>query len=129
MASAIRAGDIRQFKLGSREFDIKGGDAAVGIILNGFENDVNISGNGNLYITQRRKAARLDNLPLILDDTNQDLEYLEGLADSAQPTPATMTLASGITYGGSLVIKGELKKNTGDGSCIVELVGQNLQQI
>ena len=48
MASAIRAGDIRQLKINSREFDVKAGDAAVGLVLNGFENDVGISGNGNL---------------------------------------------------------------------------------
>ena len=129
MASAIRAGDIRQCKINSREFDVKAGDAAVGIVLGGFENDVAISGNGNLYVTQRRTAAKLDNLPLILDDTNQDLEFLAGIRDAATPVPVNMTLASGVTYAGTLVIKGEVKKNTGDGTCTIELNGQNLQQI
>ena len=129
MASAIRAGDIRQLKINSREFDVKAGDAAVGLVLNGFENDVSVSGNGNLLITQRRTMAKLDNLPLVLDDTNQDLEFLSSIRDAATPVPVNITLATGVTYGGTLMIKGEVKKNTGDGTCTLELDGQNLQQI
>jgi hypothetical protein len=129
MASAIRAGDIRQLKINSREFDVKAGDATVGIVLNGFENDVSISGNGNLLVTQRRTAAKLDNLPLSIDDTNQDMEFLCAIRDAAQPVPVNMTLASGVTYAGTLIVQGEVKKNTGDGTATIELRGQNLQQI
>lgn len=129
MASAIRAGDIRQLKINSREFDVKGGDSAVKIRLAGFQNEMELSGNGNPLIRQRRKLAGFSDCPIMVDDTNQDLEYLQSLADAATPVPVSMTLATGITYGGTLAIVSDLEKDTGGGVHNLEMRGQKFEQI
>lgn len=129
MASAIRAGDIRQLKVNSRELDIKGGDASVKIRLSGFQNSLDLSGNGNQLITQRRKTAGFADCPVMVDDTNQDLEYLQSLADAATPVPVNMTLATGVTYGGTLVVVSDLEKDTGAGVHNLEMRGAKFEQI
>lgn len=125
----VRAGDIRQVKINSREFDPKGEDANVNIDVGGFTNTYGLNGNGTGHIAQRRKPAGFSDLPLSLDDGRKDLEFLQGIADAGDPVPVTMTLASGKTYGGSLVLVGDLGKSTGDGIATLEMRGQKFEQI
>jgi hypothetical protein len=125
----VRAGDIRQVKINSREFDPKGEDGNVNIDVGGFTNTYALNGNGTGHITQRRKAAGFSDLPLSLDDARKDLEFLQKIADDGDPVPVVMVLASGKTYSGSLVLVGDLGKATGDGIATVEMRGQKFEQI
>jgi len=125
----VRGGDIRQFTYAGREFEVKGGDANVNIDLGGFTNEAIPAGNGQVSFAQRRKIASITDLPILIDDARQDLEYLQGKQNEGSENPVTMTLASGETYSGSLAITGELKKATGDGTASLELMGSKLEQI
>jgi len=126
---SVRAGDIRQFTYAGREFEVKGGDANVNVDIGGFQNEAVPAGNGQVSITQRRKVAAITDLPILADDTRQDLEYLQEKQNEGSENPVTMTLASGIVYSGSLAITGEVKKATGDGTIALELMGTKLEQI
>ncbi len=125
----VRGGDIRQVTIKSREFDVKGEDANVNIDVGGYTNTVGLNGNGTLHTTQRRKPAGFSDLPLSLDDIRKDLEFLQGIADSGDAVPVSMTLASGKTYSGSLVIIGDIAKATGDGTMSIEMRGAKFEQI
>lgn len=125
----VRAGDIRQLTYFGREFDIKGEDANVSIDLGGYANEAGINGNGTLHNTQRRKKASVADVPVSLDDTRKDLEFLQEKADAGDPGPLNITLASGITYSGSMVLVGEIKKATGDGTASLTFEGARLEQI
>jgi hypothetical protein len=57
------------------------------------------------------------------------MEYLKGLADAGNPVPVNMTLASAVTYSGSLTIIGDLVKATGDGTLTLEMRGAKFEQI
>lgn len=125
----IRAGDIRQFTYCGRELDIKGEDANVNIDLGGRTSEAGINGNGSLHSTQRRKKASVADVPVSLDDTRKDLEFLQTKADAGDPGPLTITLASGVTYTGNMVLVGEIKKATGDGTASLTFEGAKLEQI
>ena len=125
----VRAGDIRQATWFGRELDIKGEDANVNIDLGGFANEAGVNGNGTLHGTQRRKKASVADLPVSLDESRQDLEFLQGKADSGEAGPFNITLASGTTYTGSMMLVGEVKKATGDGIASLTFEGAKLEQI
>jgi hypothetical protein len=125
----VRAGDIRQLTWFGRELDIKGEDANVAIDLGGYANETGINGNGTLHGTKRRKKASVGDVPVSLDDDRQDLEFLQEKADAGEAGPLAITLASGVTYSGSMVLVGEIKKATGDGTASLTFEGAKLEQI
>lgn len=125
----VRAGDIAQLMIEGREFDVKGEDANVSIDLGGFSNEAGISGNGAMHVTQRRKVAGFSDCPVSVDDSRQDLEYLQGIVDAGELVPVTITLASAITYAGSLIPVGDVAKATGDGTLSLEMRGPKFEQI
>jgi hypothetical protein len=126
---AVKGGDIRQLTIKGREFDVKGGDANVNIDLGGFANEGSLNGNGSLSIVQRRKLAGFSDCPVQIDDTRQDMEFLQAIADSGETVPVNMTLASNKTYSGALSILGEMQKASGDGTLTLEMRGAKFEQI
>jgi hypothetical protein len=127
--AAVRGGDIRQLTIQGREFEVKGGDANANVDLGGFSNEIDFAGNGVVMTRQRRKAAGFSDCPILIDDSRKDMEYLKGLADAGNPVPVNMTLASAVTYSGSLTIIGDLVKATGDGTLTLEMRGAKFEQI
>jgi len=125
----VRGGDIRQLMVKGREFDVKGEDANVNIDLGGYSNEMGLNGNGVSHVVQRRKVAGFSDCPISVDDTRQDLEYLQDIANTGELAPTTITLASGITYSGSLLPIGDLAKATGDGTLSLEMRGPKFEQI
>lgn len=124
-----RAGDIRQLTWFGREFDVKGEDANVMIDLGGFTAEAGINGNGTLHGTKRRKKASVADVPVSLDDSRGDLEFLQEKADAGEAGPLSITLASDVTYSGSMVLVGDIKKATGDGTASLTWEGAKLEQI
>ena len=125
----VRAGDIRQFTYGGREFDIKGEDANVVIDLGGFTSEVGLNGNKTLHVTKRSKKATVSDVTVSIDDNRKDLEFLQGKQDSSELAPLSITLASGVTYSGQMAVVGDLQKSTGDGTATLTFEGAKLDQI
>lgn len=126
--SVIRAGDIRQLTINGREYDPKEGSTP-NIKTGGFKNEYSRNGNGTGHVKQNRDSAGVGDLELSIDDSRQDLEALQAVADDGVPVPVTMTLVSGITYSGPLVLVGEIQKNAAEGSATIELRGERFEQI
>lgn len=127
--SVIRAGDIRQITINGREFDAAP-ESSCNLRLGGFSNEVALNGNGSMHSTQKRMTAGISDLALSIDDTRQDLEFLQEIADEGEPVPVSMTVASGIAYSGSLILVAEdLAKSTGEGSATVSLIGERIEQL
>lgn len=124
----IRAGDIRQLIISGRELD-PAPESNYTIRLGGFENETALTGNRQLHVTQRAQTAGIGDCAISVDPTRQDYEFIEELKNSATENPVTMTLTSGITYSGELVITGELEYNTGEGTLTMELRGRRFEQI
>ena len=126
--ATVRSGDITQLTIAGREFDPTA-DANVTYRTNGWMNENTPTGNGGLHTKRTRKLGGFDSLPLSVDTSKKDLEYLQGLADAGEPVPMAMTLSSGDIYAGDLVIEGELDANTGDGQVEVTALGPKFEQI
>ena len=126
---ALRAGDIRQLTINGREYDVKAGDASVEIDLGGFENTADLGGNGSLQITQRRMTAGFSACPISIDDVRKDLEALAAISNAGLPVPVNITLISGVVYSGQLILVGDFRKNSGDGTCTIEMRGAKFEQI
>ena len=125
----VRAGDIRQLTYFGREFDIKGEDANVNIDLGGYTVEAGLNGNKTLHATKRSKKAMVGDVPVSIDDNRKDLEFLQEKADAAEVGPLSLTLASGVTYSGSMLLVGEIQKATGDGIATLSFEGAKLEQI
>jgi hypothetical protein len=110
------------------EFDVAP-ESNVTYRLAGFTNETAPTGNGSAHTTQRRKLGGFESLPLSVDASRQDVEFLQDLADAGEAIPMFMTLASNITYGGSLTIQGEIDPNTGDGQVEIGALGPVFEQL
>lgn len=126
---SVRAGDIRQLKWFGRELDIKGEDANVTLDLGGYLNEATINGNGSFHNTRRRKKALVGDVPVSIDDARGDLEFLQEKADAGEPGALSITLASGVSYTGNMMITGELRKSTGDGTATLTFEGAKLTKL
>lgn len=127
--SKVRAGDIRQLTINGREFD-PAPESSCNVLLGGYANEYSQCGNGEDHIKQSRKGAGITDLSLSVDDSRQDLEFLQEAQDSGESVPVTLTLASGVAYAGSLVVVAdELGKSTGEGTVSISLRGKRFEQI
>ena len=124
----VRGGDIRQTLIGGREFEVAA-DADVKIMLSGFNNENLATGNGNIHTNQKRIVGGFDDLDLSIDDSRKDQEFLQVLSDDAIRVPVTITLASGITYAGALIMEGELSGSKGTGKLSISMRGNRFEQI
>jgi hypothetical protein len=125
----VRAGDIRKLTWFGKELDVKGEDANVVIDLGGFMTEMSINGNGTSHDTQRRKKASVADVPVSIDDDRGDLEFLQEKQNANAFGPLGIELASGVTYGGSMKLVGEVKKSTGDGTASLTWEGAKLEAI
>ncbi len=126
--ATVRAGDIRQIVIYDREFDPKIG-ASVNFHLSGVNNESRPTGNGGLETTQTIMLGGFDSLTISLDPSKKDLEYLQNAANLGEPGNCSMTLIDGTTYGGQLVLQGEMNANSGDGQIDIAALGPVFEQI
>lgn len=124
----VRGGDIRQFTINGRTFGVQT-EANVSVDKGGFTNELTVNGNGTSHITQRRKPAGIGDCPVSIDDAVQDLEFLQDIQNAGDAVPVTLSLASGVTYSGALVLVGDLMKVSGDGTLTLEMKGERFDQI
>jgi hypothetical protein len=124
----VRGGDIKQLTISGREFEVQL-EAKVKIKLGGMNTDVTIAGNGVATGIGKRLMAGLSDCPIRIDDTRKDLEYLQTKQTAGDPLVTNLTLASNVTYSGSLWLSGELEKDTGEGVCTIEMKGAKFEQI
>ena len=126
--ATVRGGDIKQFMLGGREFDIAP-EANVTYRLSGYSNESSPTGNGGMHTTQSRKLGGIDAIPLSVQTDRGDVEFLQQIADAGEPVPCTITLINGDAYSGKLTIQEALDPNTGDGQVEVTIAGPRFEKI
>lgn len=126
--ATVRGGDISQLLINGRELDPVA-EANVTYRLAGWKNENSPTGNGGMHTKRTRKLGGFDSLPISLDSGNEDLEFLQEIADAGEPVPMSMTKADGSTYSGDLTIEGDLDANTGDGQVELTAYGPQFEQI
>lgn len=128
---AVRGGDITQLLIAGKEYGVQQ-DANVNIMPGGKANAVALNGNGSSHVVQKRRPAGFDDCPISIDDSEGDLEDLQKISNDGTAVPVSMTLASGATYSGSLIMSTDddpLTKATGDGISTISMKGDKFEQI
>lgn len=117
-----KGGSVEKVSIRRRIFAVAA-DADVNLDLGGKSNEVQSNGNGSARVIQTRKPWMLDGLALQIDDQQNDLEFLQEVANDGVPVPVTITLASGVTYQGEGTITGDIKKSTQNTTAPISLSG------
>jgi hypothetical protein len=99
-------------------------DADVSMDLGGYSNETQSNGNGTARIIKTRKTWMLENISVVLDPDNNDLEFLQEIADGNTFVPITIELVSGHVYQGKGIVTGDLKGSTQNTTATITLSGK-----
>ncbi len=100
-------GSLESITLDGRSFAVTA-DADTGRKLGGYENSIEANGDGTGRLIKAIVMPMLSGVVVEIDDTQNDHEFVQALANSNRFFPATATFASGVTYQWTSQIIGEL---------------------
>lgn len=105
-------GSIEEVSIRGRSFAVAA-DADSNRKLGGFENELQMNGDGTSRTVKTRVAWNIDGLTLSVDDTRGDQEFLQDIADGKEADAdghytIAVTYASGATYQGRGTVLGEV---------------------
>lgn len=121
---AIVGGSLRECSINNRVFQCPA-DAAVKIMLGGFSNEIAPTGSGKSIMQKTRVTSGIEGLVVAIDANNDDLRFLQDIADGAEFVPVTVTLADGNTYSGSQQITEPPAHDTQKATCELKLAGED----
>ena len=116
-------GSIQEISIAGRNFAVAA-DSDVTRKTGGFENEVSPNGNETARIIKTRVTWGLDGLAVEIDDSRQDQEFLQGIADGFTFVACSITLASNITYQGDGIVSAELGTSTQSATATISIMGQ-----
>ncbi len=119
---AATGGSLESITIRGREFPCTA-DADVGRKLGGFENELSPNGNGTSRVIQTRVPPMFNGVVVECDDTREDQEFLQDVADSAELVPVFATYLSGQVYQGQGTIVGELVFNNQSSTASFDIGG------
>lgn len=91
--------------------------------LGGDMNEVQANGDGTNRLIKTPQPWSLDGLTVECDDSRNDQEFLQGLADRQDFWPVGITYASGEVYQGTGQIVGDLQMGNQNATAAVSLMG------
>jgi len=115
-------GSIESVTFDGREFAVAA-DAEAQRKLGGWENEVQMNGNGTGRLIKTRTPLSIDGLTLDTDDDRGDQEFIQELADRNDFFTIAITFASGSTYQGVAQIVGDLQASSQSAMTTVSLMG------
>lgn len=118
----MASGALESITINGRRFVCKSDDEA-NIKLSGFSNEEIVHGDGSISWKKTRHAGELSGFSVQIDDTRDDFEFLQEVADGLESVAVTATKVDGTVYSGSMQITEELEENAGENTCELTLVG------
>lgn len=115
-------GSIQECTLAGTRFPVAS-DAEVNRKLGGFENEVQMNGDGSPRIIKTRVPFKLDSIVLSMDENRGDQELIQSLADRLEPFAITITYVSGRVYQGTGTITGEVVMSSQNSTCTITVEG------
>jgi len=119
---AAVGGSLESVSFEGREFPVAA-DAESQRKLGGVENEFEANGNGTGRLIKTRVGLFLGTLTVEIDDSRQDQEYIQELANRNDFFVVTATYASGITYQGSAQFTGEIQYTSNNSTAVLSLMG------
>lgn len=115
-------GSIESVSVDGRNFPVTA-DGEANRKLGGFENEVQANGDGSGRQVKTRVNWNLSGLPVEIDDSRADQEFLQDLSDGSRFFPVVVTYASGAVYQGQGQLTGELQFNNSNSTAELNLTG------
>lgn len=118
----MAGGSIESVGLAGRTFSVAA-DADSNRKLGGWENELQMNGDGTGRSIKTRVGWLIDGLTLSIDDLRGDQEYLQDLKDRKDFYPIDITYASGAVYSGLGQVTGEEQASSMSTTSAVTLAG------
>ncbi len=118
-------GSIESVSFRGRYFSVAG-DAESNRKIGGYENEVQVNGDGTSRLIKNRVAAKLDGLVLSVDDFLGDHEFLQELANEKDFFETTISYASNAVWQGSMQFTEELQFSNANTSATVTCEGTGI---
>lgn len=115
-------GSIESVGLAGRTFSVAA-DADSNRKLGGWENELQMNGDGTGRNIKTRVGWTVDGLQISIDDLRGDQEYLQDLQDRPDFFPIDITYASGAVYSGLGQVTGEQQTGSQATTAAVTLSG------
>ena len=115
-------GSIEAVTLDGRTFSVAA-DAESQRKLGGFENELQMNGDGTGRDIKTRVGWSVDGLTVDTDDTQGDAEFLQELQDRNGFYPVSITYASGVVYQGTGKVVGETPTSSQNATTAIALMG------
>lgn len=116
-------GSIVNLALGGRNFPVTK-DADVDRSLGGSSNEVEANGDGSARIIKTIEVWGLENVQVAIDDSRQDQEFIQALADGNDFFDSEVTYISGSVYSGLGQITGKITYSNGGAFATLSVMGQ-----
>ncbi|HAV1412731.1 hypothetical protein P3521_03770 [Vibrio parahaemolyticus] len=121
-------GSIRRIALDGRDFPVAA-DGESDRNLGGYENEVEMNGDSSVRLIKKVVSAAIDSIPIAIDDSRNDQEYLKDLESLSGLFGCEVEYASGAIYGGQVQIVGGIKVGSMKGTAEISLNGAELKRI
>jgi len=121
-------GAIRAMTIKGRAFKAAH-DASGNKQMGGRNNEVQMNGDGSFRTIQTVMPGAINEVNVEIDDSQGDLEFLQGIADEGLPVPVVVTYAANVSYTGDLVLTGEIQKDENTGLATLSFQGGELTKI
>jgi hypothetical protein len=119
----MASGPLESVNINSRRFPVDGEAAAV-INLGGYTNEVKANGQpGDSRIVKSRRPGKIGAIPIVIDNTRGDMEFIQEVIDSNDFVPFYADEIDGTTWEGNVQITATPEKNTKEGVMEIEIMG------
>ena len=119
---AAVGGSIDSISLNGRIFVVDA-EADVNRKMGGFENEVKSNGDGSARQIKKKVPLSISGLTIEIDDTREDQEFIQFLANLNDFFPIVVTFVSGDDYQGSATITGEVQFSSQNATAQINLMG------
>ena len=118
-------GSIGSLSINGRNFSVDG-DVDAAQALKKFENEMKANGDGTIRLIKKRQVQKLEALPVAINDSQNDLEFLSDLNDNGDGGVdglfnITVALASGAIYSGRGQFVGDMMRQTSESTAELTL--------
>ncbi|MDD2778240.1 MAG: hypothetical protein PHS93_07960 [Candidatus Omnitrophica bacterium] len=115
-------GPLESVTIDGRRFAVDG-EVNADIALAGFTNEVKPNGDGSYRLVKSRKPAKSDKIPIVLDDSRGDHEFIQERMDSADFFPVDFTKVTGVVMSGNMQITGDPAESTKESTMEITFMG------
>lgn len=118
----MATGAFESIVIGGRRFSTKGDDS-VETLLKGKTNETIMNGDGTWRNKQTWHPGHITGINIIVNDMNQDKQFLQDLQNGGEPIAITATKVSGVVVSGSVQIVEDLACDESEGTIELNLEG------